>query len=165
MDREQERAIEWECQKVWRRHYYHVDRLEYEEAIDLFTPDVDWESHGIKLDGRDEHVNSLHGSFDGRTIRHVLTNMVITVIDEDHAVARAYNTLYYTGEAEFAKADGLLAFEGPHRLIDCYAELRRTPEGWRISKRRDLIVYRRDPNELVPFEVWGKQEGKLATHT
>ncbi len=164
MDREQERAIEWECQKVWRKHYFHVDRHEYEEAIDLFTPDVDWESHGIKLDGYDEHVDSLHASFDGGTVRHVLTNMVITVTDQDHAIAHAYNTLYYSGEAEFETAEGPLEFEGPHRLLDCYAELRRTPEGWRISKRRSMIVFRRDPNELVPFEVWGKQQGNLAKH-
>ena len=89
--------------------------------------------------------------------------MVTTVSDEEHAIARAYNTLYYTAEGEVEKVDGPMAFEGPHRLLDCYAELRRTPEGWRISKRRSQIVFRRDPNELVPFEVWGKQEGKLAT--
>ena len=38
MDREKERAIEWECQKVLRQYYQHVDRREFEKAVALFTP-------------------------------------------------------------------------------------------------------------------------------
>ena len=41
MDREQERAIEWECQKVVRRYYPHVDAYDYDQAVQMFTADVD----------------------------------------------------------------------------------------------------------------------------
>ena len=160
MTRDEERAIEWDCQKIWRKYYYHVDRREFEQAVDLFTPDVDWLSHGVKCDGRDELLKCLYAALGEGTIRHVLTNTVTTVSDEDHAAVRSYNTLYYTADAEFEKSDGPLQFAGPHRLLDCYAELRRTPEGWRISKRRSQIVFRQDPNEPVRLEAWGKETGK-----
>ena len=48
MDREQARAIEWECQKVVRRYYAHVDAYEYDQAVQMFTPDVDWSVIGVK---------------------------------------------------------------------------------------------------------------------
>ena len=41
MDRIQECDIELACQKVVRDYYYHVDRREFEKAVELFTPDVD----------------------------------------------------------------------------------------------------------------------------
>ena len=171
MDREQERGIEWECQKIMRRYYYHVDRREFEKAAELFTVDVDWLSHGVKLDGRDELVKALYASLGDGTIRHVLTNSVVNVVDEDHAICRSYNTLYYSADAEYQEADDPLAMEGPHRLLDSYAELTRTSEGWRISKRRSLIVFRRDPDEPVRLEwrwsfglTWGQSEGKMPGH-
>jgi hypothetical protein len=160
MDRDAERAIEWECQKIMRRYYYHVDRREFEKAAVLFTEDVDWLSHGVKLDGRDELVKALYASLEEGTIRHVLTNSVTTVADEDHAICRSYNTLYYTADTEYQEGDKPVAMEGPHRLLDSYAELTRTSEGWRISKRRSLMVFRRDPDEPVRLETWGASAGK-----
>jgi hypothetical protein len=32
MTRDEERAIEWECQKVLHLYYQHVDRREFEKA-------------------------------------------------------------------------------------------------------------------------------------
>ena len=162
MDRDQERAIEWECQKIMRRYYFHVDRREFEKAVALFTPDVDWMSHGVKLDGRDELLKGLYASLGEGTVRHILTNTVVTVTDNDHAIVRSYNTLYYRSDAEYQEADDPLAMEGPHRLLDSYAELTRTDDGWRISKRRSLIVCRRDPDERVRLETWGESEGRTA---
>ena len=164
MDREQERGIEWECQKIMQRYYYHVDRREFEKAAELFTVDVDWLSHGVKLDGRDELVKALYASLGDGTIRHVLTNSVVNVVDEDHAICRSYNKLYYSADAEYQEADDPLAMEGPHRLLDSYAELTRTSEGWRISKRRSLIVFRRDPDEPARLETWGQSERKMPGH-
>ena len=129
MDREQECAIEWECQKIMRRYYYHVDRREFEKAVDLFTSDVDWLSHGVKLDGRDELLKGLYASLGEGTVRHILTNSVVTVTDEDHAICRSYNTLFYTADTEYQEGDKPLAMEGPHRLLDSYAELTRTSRG------------------------------------
>ena len=162
MDREQERAIEWECQKIMRRYYYYVDRREFEKAVDLFAPDVDWLSHGVKLDGRDELLKGLYASLGEGTVRHVLTNSVVSVTNEDQAICRSYNTLYYTADIEYQEADDPLAMDGPHRLLDSYAELTRTPDGWRISKRRSLIVFRRDPDEQVRLETWGENEGRTS---
>ena len=40
MDKAQEHAIVWDCQKVWRQYYHYVDHHDYDNAIKLFTEDV-----------------------------------------------------------------------------------------------------------------------------
>ena len=89
MTRDEERAIKWDCQKVWRQYYHYVDQKEYEKAAQLFTPDVDWRSV-VNLKGRDEIVQALYGALGDGTIRHVLTNMVVDVKGRDEIVQALY---------------------------------------------------------------------------
>ena len=131
MDREQEREIEWDCQKVLRQYYLHVDQREYDKAVQLFSEDIHWVVMGLDLHGRDA-VRGSFGGLDDSTIRHVLTNTVVTVIDEDNAESISYNTIYV--EKGFPD-DGPLPFTGPDRLGTQYAKLKRTAEGWRITER------------------------------
>ena len=77
MNRDEEIAIEWDCQKLLRQYYHYVDQKEYEKAAELFTPDVEWSSMSIVLKGRDDIIKGLHGSLEDGTIRHVFTNTVV----------------------------------------------------------------------------------------
>ena len=163
MTRDEERAIEWDCQKLWRLYYHHVDQKEYEQAVAMFTPDVDWtNTMGLVLTGPDDLLAGLHGALGDGTIRHVLTNMVVNVVDKNHANSRAYNSVNYKKGVKIEESDGPIAFEGPHRNCDNYAEFLRTEEGWRISLRRSHIIFRRNPEERVGLEIWGEQAGKIA---
>ncbi len=140
MDREREREIEWDCQKVLRQYYLHVDQRNYDEAVLLFTPDIRWQVMGLDLHGRE----AVRGSFGGlaeSTIRHVLTNTVVTVLDENNAESISYNTIYV--EKGFPD-DGPISYDGPDRLGTQYAKLRRTDEGWRISERGSGPAFKRD---------------------
>lgn len=163
MDENQEQAIEWACQKIMRQYYQHVDRYEYDEAILLFTPDVDWLGLGVKLDGRDQILQGLHGGLGGGTIRHMLTNVIVDVIDEDHANASAYNTLYSSPDIRYDQFDGPINFRTATQVVEQWDEFTRTLEGWRISKRRGEAVFKRDPTELIPLHTWAEDEGKMAS--
>ena len=85
MDGNQIRGIEWDCQKLVRQYYQHVDLREFDKAVQLFTKDVEWYSMGVNLHGREEILNSLKPALGKGTIRHVVTNMVVNVIDDNHA--------------------------------------------------------------------------------
>ena len=159
MDRGQERAIEWDCQKVLRQYYQHVDQREFEKAVALFTPDVDWVGLGVPLLGREEILEALHAALGNSTARHVLTNTVVDVIDEDHAEARSYNTLSTSHETTFEVGDRAIAYEGPNILADMSEQLVRTEEGWRIAQRRAVGIFRHDPKP-IPLETWAKNAGK-----
>ena len=88
MDRETEQGIEWDCQKLLRQYYHYVDQREYEKATALFTPDLDWEVMGLRVESLDAMLEALQNSLGSDTIRHILTNAVVTVIDENHATAK-----------------------------------------------------------------------------
>ena len=115
MTRDEERAIEWDCQKVMRQYYHHVDHHEFDEAVKLFTEDVTWSVMGINLKGRDEILEALHGGLGDDTIRHVLTNVLVTVIDKDNAELWNYTTNYYSREGRREDMDRPLRFEGGSR--------------------------------------------------
>ena len=164
MTRDEERAIEWDCQKVLRRYYQHVDKREFEKAVALFTPDVDWLCLGVPLRGREEILVALHAALGKSTPRHVLTNTVVDVIDKDHAKARSYNTLTTSHETTYEIGDSPIPNEGANILVDLSEELVRTDEGWRIAQRRAVGVFRRDP-QPIPLETWARDAGKLAPST
>ena len=161
MTRDEERAIEWECQKVVRKYYAHVDKREFEQAVALFTPDVDWVGFDVPLNGREELLEGLYGALGKSTIRHVLTNTVVDVIDEDHAKVCSYNTLNATHDTTYEVGDSPIPYEGPTFVADMTEDMLRTDEGWLIARRRAVAIFRRDM-ELIPLETWAVDVGKLA---
>ena len=163
MTRDEERAIEWDCQKARHQYYHHVDHREYEKAVAMFTPDVEWEGMaGLTINSHEAMLEALQAALGSDTIRHILTNTVVTVIDENHAEARSYHTLYYTAGIRVEDHDGPLAFEGPHRTHDVYTELVRTDDGWKVAKLRSQMIFRRDPDEPVTLEKYAAEKSKLA---
>ena len=163
MDRDQEEAISWDCQKVWRSYYHHVDHHEYEDAVKLFTEDVTWQVMGLDLKGRDEVLAALYGGLGNDTIRHVVSNTVVNVVDEDHAELSEYHTIYYSREGRREDMDGPLPFEGPHRLGDSFAKLRRVGDTWQIAARENTHTIFQQRDRPVALTEWAEKEGKMAS--
>lgn len=161
MDRDEERAVEWDCQKVLRQYNDHVAQREFKKAVALFTPDVEWQAMGLNLKGRAALLDALCGALSKGTVRHVITNTVVNVVDENHATSRSYHTNYYSQDGKREEMDGPIAFEGPHRVEDDDVELVRTDTGWQISRRRETVIFRRTREKEVGLETWAKQEDKL----
>jgi hypothetical protein len=165
MTQDEKLAIEWDCQKVWRQYYHYVDHHEFDKAIKLFTEDVTWESMGLDVKGRDAVLETLHRGLGADTIRHVVSNTVVNVIDKDHAELFEYHTIYYSREGRREDMDGPLDFDGPHRLSDAYAKMRRVGDEWQIyAREKNPIVFRR-PNAPAGLEDWAEKEGKKAPLT
>ena len=160
MERDRELAIEWDCQKLVREYYQHVDRREFEQAVALFIPDVLWEVLGVKLQGRETLLKGLNGALADGTIRHIVTNSLVKVIDEDHADIRFYLSIYYTEGIRVEEHDGPLPFKGPHRIMDQGDSLVRTKEGWRTSYRWGKSIFRRDLEQPVKLETWAGADAK-----
>ena len=161
MTRDEERAIEWDCQKVWRECYHYIDHHEFEKAVPLFTEDVSWDNAGLELKGRDELLEALNGCLGNDTIRHVLANMVVNVIDENHAEARAYNTISYSREGrreDWTARCNSRAHTGSSIITQ---KFRRVGDEWQIAARWGLFIFRR-PNEPTALEEYADKKSKLA---
>ena len=87
MDEGQKHAIEWDCLRVLRQFYHLADQREYEKATIFLTPDVERHVLGVDLRGRDNILKGLVGGVAEGTVAHVITNTVVNVIHETHAVS------------------------------------------------------------------------------
>ena len=154
MDYNQERAIVWDCEKTIRKYYHHVDLGEFDEAVALFTSDVLWEVLGVKLRGHENLLKGLHDSLGDGTIRHIVTNTLVYVVDENNADVKFYLSIYYTQGIRIENNDGPLPFVGPHRIMDQGDTMIRTEQGWRTSYRWGRPVFRRNIDQPIQLETW-----------
>jgi hypothetical protein len=108
----------------------------------LFTEEVTWRLRGLDLTGRDAILKALYaGSGSGDdTIRHIVNNIIINVIDGDHAELRTYTTIYYSKEGNSEDMGKPVHLAGPQEPNDTYAKLRRVGDSWKIAVREGACM-------------------------
>jgi ketosteroid isomerase-like protein len=142
MDRDQERAIEWDCFHTQNRYYVLVDAGDYEGGANLFTEDAVWTLWGQELHGRAEILKGLEDGLGPVFIRHYVSNITVNVIDENNAEVISYVHIYRHEWDEIK--DGTIPTIGAWVLGRHDNKMVRTDEGWRIS-RRDISSFLRRP--------------------
>jgi ketosteroid isomerase-like protein len=133
MNREQERAIEWDCAKALNQFYIFVDRGDYEAAADMYTEDGFWTVGDTELHGRQAIGDSLRAGLPNFIVQHLLQNIVVDVVDEDHADAVLYVAIYRYGKAEVT--DGTVPIVGPWSIGHQNVKMVHTNEGWKVARR------------------------------
>ena len=140
MLREQERAIEWDCITALTCFYDLYDRWDYEGMVAFFSPDGLWHRAGKKLMGREAIMAELRLRPITQKVRHVLSNLLVDVVDERHTLLRGYLTVYR--HEGCAADDSEVLIHAPSLLLRVTAEFERTSNAWLISNqvmRRDFI--------------------------
>jgi hypothetical protein len=131
MNREQARAVEWDCAQLLIRFFNEFDAWRYQDMVKLFTPDGVWHRQGKALVGADAILSALEERSITQTVRHVVTNIQVTALDEDTAESLLYVTAYQHDTGETATAAPVI--RSPSLLLTVPGKLVRTEEGWRIS--------------------------------
>jgi ketosteroid isomerase-like protein len=143
MDAESRRIIEWDCQQVLTRFINCLDARDYEGLSACFAPDGVWFRPGGPVRG----PSAIHAAVAGRpdpaslTIRHVISNIVVDPLDEDHAEAVTYLTVYRYEGAPSEK--GLAPLLGPYMVGVSANKLVRVGTKWRISEKRTQRIFER----------------------
>ena len=150
MDAAQLQAVERECTSVLTQYFRHVDRHEFEQAVAYLTPDIDWNMDGARLVGRDQNLASMYAYIDDLFIRHIISNIVVTISDADHATVGYYLALYRHRKVDVV--DGKVAVVGPNHFCEQEDKLVRTHDGWRIAHRNITTVLRDDTAVPTPTE-------------
>lgn len=136
--------IERACERLINEYCLFVDFGEASRIAELFVEDGLWTNGAIRMEGR----AGIHRAFSHRegvtrrTSRHLCTNVVINVIDDDHATGVCYLVNYRhdsrSGEAEVPAPSDAPKFVGEYR--DTFV---RTDEGWRFATRHCDITFLR----------------------
>ncbi|MCP4749432.1 MAG: nuclear transport factor 2 family protein [Proteobacteria bacterium] len=136
MDGESRRHIEWECQKLSIAYARHVDYKEYDKFVRLFAPDGELNVTGKPIVGREKLTKAMALRPDSLRSRHVLTNIHIDVVDEDHAEGISYLSLYrHEGKDVGDDDQGPREISGPSAIGHYSDRFIRTSEGWRFASR------------------------------
>ena len=136
MKYETRRVIEDECIKLSIAYARHVDFKEYDQVGQLFAQDGELNTSGRPINGREKITKAMFMRPNSLRSRHVLTNIYIKVIDEDHAEGLSYLTLYrHTGEGLEADDSGPRTIPGPSAVGHYADRFVRTEEGWRFASR------------------------------
>ena len=96
MEASERLQIERDCGRLVTLYCHYVDHGEAERIADLFSKDGAWRSPEVTMDGQDEVRRGFarRERNRARMSRHVCNNLLIDVIDADHAEGCVYLTLY-----------------------------------------------------------------------
>ena len=102
MDVEQKHVIENECANVLMQCRRYADLKEFENCAALFAPDVIFKSgDSDPLVGREANIAAMHANIGDVFMRCVINNILVTVIDADHATCTSYWQVYRYKQADF----------------------------------------------------------------
>jgi len=134
MDAMERSLIERECARIVTLYCHYVDHGEAARIADLFTKDGVWSGPGVRMEGERQLRKGFQARQDNkaRMSRHVCSNLLVDVIDEDNATGTVYLTLYrHDGE----EGRGFSPIEGPALVGEYRDRFVRTADGWRFAER------------------------------
>jgi len=138
MDDLERLLIERACARLVTEYCHFVDHGEAAKIADQFTEDGVWKSAENTMSGRDAIRRGSQNRQDNveRMSRHVCSNLLIDVIDENNAKGVVYLTLYrHDGKPERRVSPS----DVPTMVGEYRDTFMRTPAGWRF-KRREAVV-------------------------
>ena len=128
------RAIEWDCTQTLTRFINALDAGDYETMAGLMAENGVWMRPGGNAIGPAGLLKAMKDRPRDLIIRHVISNVVIEVIDEDNATGITYLTVYRHHGAPPEKGPAPLT--GAHMVGVSHNCLVREPGGWRIREKR-----------------------------
>ena len=143
MNRMQALEIERACERLVVTYTHLVDFGEAEQVAELFAADALWQAGEIRFEGRDAVRAMFRGrqEMTQRRSRHVCTNGVVDVVDEDHATGLVYLQLYRPDFEPGARTDSLAPDAHPVAVGEYHDQFVRTAEGWRFAERRAELAF------------------------
>jgi hypothetical protein len=142
MDLARRRRIEEECRTLIITLVHHYDRGEAEASAKLFTPDGLWVKSQKPYRGHQEILDSFTAQPATLVLRHVTTNIHVTVHDEKNASAASYY-LVFVGHRDSQQPDAELPLDHPGALGEWSDSFVLTDNGWRFTKREGRRIFGR----------------------
>jgi hypothetical protein len=137
MDRALVRAIEWDCAQLVHRFYGLLDAKRYDDLVALFSKDGVWVRMRKPL-SRSEILATQSEREDWITA-HVVTNLQVRVVDEDHAETEQYITLYR--QESWSPASGPPPVSPPLAILHHHDRLLREDGAWKIAHKRSDPIF------------------------
>ena len=130
ISRDVARAIEWDCARTLTRFFNWFDQWRYDGMVALFAPDGVWHRQGKALRGQ-----AIKDALDVRsrtqTVRHVITNTQVDVVDAATAEFILYVTAYVHDSG--VKAVTPPKIQSPSLLLVVPGGMVKVGDDWKIA--------------------------------
>lgn len=136
---DREIADKFECQELVLKFIRHLDFHEADKMAELVTEDVEFDRRGQMIKGRDKLLEVYGGLPPHNVFRHLCTNILIDIVDENHAKGLTFFIFYRHGGD--AAPDYPVLLDVPQVIGDIHDEFRRTEDGWRICRRQTQEIF------------------------
>lgn len=140
---EQDRArIEAICQRLSIAFANAADRHDAAGLSGTFAVDGQFDRRGEVVKGRAAIAASMADWSPDMVLRHVCSNLLVEVQDENNATGITYATVWRHPPEKKAERKGKVApLTQPAALVEYHDKYVRTEEGWRIAYRRTVPVF------------------------
>lgn len=160
MGRKQQIEIEQEIECLIGQLYWYIDHRQFTDAVQIYMENAELVAMDVTMRGQDEILKALIPALGTATIRHVATNLIVTVKDQDHASCDFYTTVYYASDVAFETTRHPISLNGPLRTHDINDEWKRTEQGWKIAQRIGHTIFHANDIDSTGHEVWPNSSGK-----
>jgi hypothetical protein len=131
VSRDAARAIEWDCARTLTRFFNYFDQWRYDDMAALFAPDGVWHRQGKALQGA-AIMAALNARSRTQTVRHVITNIQVDVVDAVTAEFILYVTAYMHDSG--AKAAKPPKIQMPALLLVVPGAMAKRGDDWKIAQ-------------------------------
>lgn len=133
-------AAEHDCMKLMVGYCVHADHGDADKFAELFSEDGAWvKGSGDEIRGRDALRAYINGRSPRVYTRHVITNMLVDVVDTTTATGVAYAVVFR--DRDYG-GSGAAPMRPPEAVVEYRDEFQRTGEGWKIQRRRSIPAFR-----------------------
>jgi hypothetical protein len=126
------------CTRLCLDFMHHIDQRRYDRVVELFTEGGAFNRQGTVYRGRD----AIQRLFEARPadvlIRHLCTNIRITIRSDNEAVGDCYAVFYKGRGGPDVQLPVIPSAAAVTEYHDTYV---RTQDGWRIQERRTRPIF------------------------
>jgi hypothetical protein len=134
-------AIEAHCTRLLNEFSWCIDAFDYDGAIALFVPDCTFKRIDVVFEGVDGLRTVLDNRDRDRATVHICTNILVDVVDRDHADGKAYMTIF--GHRGAVDEGGYAPLDVPDSVVRFDAGFVRTDAGWRIARLQLGVLFQK----------------------
>jgi len=135
---ETRQRIEHECTRLVLSYAHFADTFQDEAFAALFTEDGLLHRGDGPLVGRAAIRAAMGQRRRDAVVRHVMTNILVEVVDDRNATGIATLTLY----RHFGSSALPAPMMAPEMIAHYHDRYALTAEGWRIAERRAVVAFR-----------------------
>ena len=119
-----------------------LDGGDFEAVAGSFSNDGVWHRQGKRLAGRNEVRAAMSERPKSARTRHLVTNTLVNIVDENSAEMQFYLTVYQH-TADPADAPPPAPMNVPLTVALAHASVRKEAAGWKIQELRSADTFRR----------------------